>query len=111
MKVHSYQIALSALSPRISVTILAPWTGGLEYIGRTMILIWERVRAASSLLPVTSEKAPARSPAQKLQINICCSTLIEPQYKSGMSFFPPSNEEKKGKKQQDYYKVSTTSSG
>ena len=43
--------------------ILAPWTGGLEYIGRMMILICDRTLCASSSDSQTAVIWPARSPA------------------------------------------------
>ena len=42
-------MALSSGLVRISVAILAPLIGGLEYIGRIRILIWDITRLASSL--------------------------------------------------------------
>ena len=40
----------------------APWTGGLEYIGRIKILIWERTLSASSLELHVTDTIPALSP-------------------------------------------------
>jgi hypothetical protein len=50
------------VSLRISDAMRAPWTGGLEYRGRTRILIWESTRFFSSADSQTTEKAPTRSP-------------------------------------------------
>src|SRR5690242_18146394 len=49
-------------SLRISEAMRAPCTGGLEYRGRTRILIWESTRFFSSADSQTTEKAPTRSP-------------------------------------------------
>ena len=43
----------------------APWTGGLEYIGRIKILIWERTLSASSLELHVTDTIPALSPDKK----------------------------------------------
>lgn len=53
---------LSCWSSRILAAIRAPWTGGLEYNGRTKILTWESTRFFSSADSQTIEKAPTRSP-------------------------------------------------
>ena len=45
--------------------IRAPWTGGLEYIGRIKILIWERTLSASSLELHVTDTIPALSPEKK----------------------------------------------
>ena len=52
----------NAGSLRILEAIRAPWTGGLEYKGRTRILICESTRFFSAASAQTIEKAPTRSP-------------------------------------------------
>ena len=47
---------------RMRAAMRAPWMGGLEYMGRMRILIWDITRLASSTESQTSVKAPTRSP-------------------------------------------------
>ena len=47
---------------RMRDAILAPWMGGLEYMGRMRIFTWDITRLASSLDWHTMVKAPTRSP-------------------------------------------------
>ena len=47
---------------RMRAAMRAPWIGGLEYMGRMRILIWDITRLASSAESQTSVKAPTRSP-------------------------------------------------
>lgn len=64
-KKKNYHWFLSCWSDKISVTILAPWTGGLEYIGLIIILICDITRSTSSLSLHTTVKFPALSPVVK----------------------------------------------
>mmetsp|Transcript_68 Transcript_68/g.228 ORF Transcript_68/g.228 Transcript_68/m.228 type:complete len:219 (-) Transcript_68:574-1230(-) len=63
MLLHSaYHWGLSLGSSSTVATMRAPWMGGLEYMGRMMILSCERMRSASSVEDPTKEKHPMRSP-------------------------------------------------
>lgn len=63
--IHSYQMLLSSGVFSTFETIWAPWMGGLEYIGRIRILIWDITRACSSLSLHTTVNAPALSPGRQ----------------------------------------------
>lgn len=63
-RVH-YHCLLRSGVVRIFLTILAPWIGGLEYIGLMRILICDITRAASSASVHNTVKAPALSPEKK----------------------------------------------
>lgn len=53
---------------RIVEAIRAPLMGGLEYMGRIRILIWDSTLLASSKSLQTTVKAPTRSPRDKSQV-------------------------------------------
>ena len=61
-QLSTYHCFLSSGVERMVCTIRAPCTGGLEYIGRTRILICDIARFASSSDEQTRVNAPARSP-------------------------------------------------
>jgi len=57
-----YQLAVRSLSPRMTSTILAPWRGGLEYIGLAKVFNLPLTVAVSSGLLVRTQRFPALSP-------------------------------------------------
>src|SRR6185312_1540376 len=58
----TYHSVLNSGSLNTKLAILAPLTGGLEYIGLIKILICDSTAAFSFGLLATSENAPTRSP-------------------------------------------------
>ena len=57
--------ALSSSLVKTLFAILAPWIGGLEYIGRMRIFNWDSTAFASSTDWHTTFSAPIRSPAKR----------------------------------------------
>ena len=50
---------------KIVATILAPWLGGFDHIGRMIALSWLRIRSAVSLSVVTTQRLPHLSSANR----------------------------------------------
>ena len=64
---------------KIVATILAPWLGGLDHIGRIIALSWLRIRWAVSASVVTVQRFPHRSsekPTQQQSWQFSLQTLV-----------------------------------
>ena len=87
----TYHLLRRLESPSIVCTILAPLMGGLEYMGRTMILSCDITRSFSSVESQMTVKVPARSPINinirsecyHVKLPVCFNPFVLPELRKG----------------------------